>query len=539
MGLEVFANQAATTVVSGGTGAPVSGTIETWTVASSVSFPAASSTATPPTQFHVADTATGYITEIIAVTNVSGTTWTVTRGAEGTTPVAHVSGFTIQQVLTEGGLQQLSRVDWLNVVTMFGADPTGTNDSTTAIQNAINSLTNGGTVYFPSGAYKISTSLTLLSGVRLTGSGSVSAGIFSTASSIINAGSSLTDRVEIDHLYLEATGSDVFSGANISRWTVHDCILIENSAGNAIWNAATVGLMIECVFERNEEFVYGSTRTIAAWSLNSNSNSNQVNHNTWRNNVHWNKNADATQYWHQVISSGSSTQNVGNTWRGNVYENPLGGMINLKSGTRTVIEDCLAYDTTANVANNLIYLQEYTGNAQPSTDSVIIASGRASTSTTFGAGIGDIAVDVNTTQTVIIAPVKQAVINLNGATGVKLIGLSASSTVNGNTSTAAMHAAAGTSPPSPVVTAGPTNECGTVTFGTGTATTTGQLITVTFGTPMANTPVIVVTPNTGPTASLNLNVQSVSATGFSVYCGTAPSASQANTFYGFSWLAMV
>ena len=42
--------------------------------------------------------------EIIAVTNVSGTTWTVTRGVEGTTPVVHSAGFTVLQVITAGFL---------------------------------------------------------------------------------------------------------------------------------------------------------------------------------------------------------------------------------------------------------------------------------------------------------------------------------------------------------------------------------------------------------------------------------------------------
>lgn len=100
--LELFANLPSTTVTSGGTTAPAPGTVESWTVASSAAFPAASSTASPPSQFHVADAAAN--TEIVLVTNVSGTTWTVTRGDEGTTPVAHNTGFTIYQVVTAGWL---------------------------------------------------------------------------------------------------------------------------------------------------------------------------------------------------------------------------------------------------------------------------------------------------------------------------------------------------------------------------------------------------------------------------------------------------
>ena len=46
----------------------------------------------------------------------------------------------------------------------FGADPTGTNDSTTAINNAFASLgTAGGRIYFSGGAsvYKVSGSITI------------------------------------------------------------------------------------------------------------------------------------------------------------------------------------------------------------------------------------------------------------------------------------------------------------------------------------------------------------------------------------------
>ena len=96
---ETFANLPSTTVSSGGTDAPSGGSPETWTVASSSSFPAA---ATGVTQFHVSDPAGP--SEIMAVTNVSGTTWTVTRGAESTTPVTHLAGFTVKQVVTAGVL---------------------------------------------------------------------------------------------------------------------------------------------------------------------------------------------------------------------------------------------------------------------------------------------------------------------------------------------------------------------------------------------------------------------------------------------------
>ena len=99
MALEVFANIPLGTVSSGGTTAPGAGTVETWTVAVSAAFTAA---VTGISQFHVVDEAPGMGTEIFLVTNVSGTTWTVTRGSESTTPIAHTAGFAVSQVVTAG-----------------------------------------------------------------------------------------------------------------------------------------------------------------------------------------------------------------------------------------------------------------------------------------------------------------------------------------------------------------------------------------------------------------------------------------------------
>lgn len=172
-GLELFANQAQTTVSSGGTTAPAAGTSQTWTVASSSGFPAASSAASPPTFFRITDP--NLSSEKILVTNVSGTTWTVTRGAEGTTPVAHASGFTVQNVLTAAALEELVQMAAVGLLLPSG-DETGVTDAA-AIALAVSQLpASGGVVRLaPTAQWYIECGQVVInaSGVYIDGTGCV------------------------------------------------------------------------------------------------------------------------------------------------------------------------------------------------------------------------------------------------------------------------------------------------------------------------------------------------------------------------------
>lgn len=101
MPVTVFANNPSTTTAgTDGTTSPASGTGETWGSTAWTQFQAASSSAFPPTQFHIADPAQP--DELILVTNTA--TGAVTRGAEGTVPVAHAAGATFYQIVSAGDL---------------------------------------------------------------------------------------------------------------------------------------------------------------------------------------------------------------------------------------------------------------------------------------------------------------------------------------------------------------------------------------------------------------------------------------------------
>jgi hypothetical protein len=421
-----------------------------------------------------------------------------------------------------------------------GADPSGSADSYPAISAAITAAVaaGGGTITVPPGTYKVNTAIPGASGVRIMGPSRFAATIFSTASSVFNMSpGSLIDGMEIDHLALTATGHDIFSGANVARCHVHDCTLTQNSAGNAIWNDQAVTLMVECMFRLNTEIVAGATRSIAAWSLNSQSNAQQVNANLWEKNVCFNNGADATQYFMQIISSGAATANLANTFRDLTFENPLGGMIDLQSAGRSTLENCLGWDTTGTIANSLIRLRKNATSSLPTRGTRVSNCGRAASGSVLGGGISDIQLDINCVQTLIERPVLAGVLDLGGSTGVKIIGIPASLTVNGAATTATAGANAGTGPPAPVIHPGPTNESGFITFGTGTTPAAGAQVNVTFGTPFNAIPTVVLTPGTAGTANLFLAASSVTAAGFNISTGIAPAASQANTTYIANWHA--
>lgn len=95
---------------------------------------------------------------------------------------------------------------------------------------------------------------------------------------------------------------------------------------------------------------------------------------------------------------------------------------------------------------------------------------------------------------------------------------------------------AGTSPPSPVVTANSNDQAGALTFGTGSSTTgTGAYVTVTFANAYPQAPKVVVVATNAATAAKQPYPLTVGTTSFQIGLGTAGTASQANTVYGITY----
>jgi len=103
---------------------------------------------------------------------------------------------------------------------------------------------------------------------------------------------------------------------------------------------------------------------------------------------------------------------------------------------------------------------------------------------------------------------------------------------------AAMQTGAGTSPPAAVLTG--SSMRGFVTFGTGTSPSAAALIKITFAHAFTAAPKVVIHEATGATIALGiyLNPSLTTTTDFTVSCQTAPTASQGNTVYGFTYIVI-
>lgn len=112
MATDLLLNNISAVTTAGGTTTPASGTVEVWAVVSSSGFTGVTTGA--GTECRIVDTVAP--TEIILLTNVAALAWTVTRGAEGTTPIAHAVGHTFVPVITAGALNSWAAGNFASIV---------------------------------------------------------------------------------------------------------------------------------------------------------------------------------------------------------------------------------------------------------------------------------------------------------------------------------------------------------------------------------------------------------------------------------------
>lgn len=135
----------------------------------------------------------------------------------------------------------------------FGAVGNGIADDTTAIQNAINAAAvNGGTVFFPSGTYIISSTLNLASSIVLRGASRPKwngPGVFQTGSWIkwgtpVTAGGTMLSGISVKDVIIENLGINGAEGGTTTQ--IVNGLQIQGAAG--IGNASYNVVVRECIF---------------------------------------------------------------------------------------------------------------------------------------------------------------------------------------------------------------------------------------------------------------------------------------------------
>lgn len=113
-----------------------------------------------------------------------------------------------------------SKLDGVPIVVtpqQFGAVADGTTDDTTAIQNALDSLTSGGKIYFPSGTYLISSALTFsVDGITLEGEDEDSTIIYQTSTSDNHIDVTDVSYINISKLTFTGMGINSAGGGGLS-----------------------------------------------------------------------------------------------------------------------------------------------------------------------------------------------------------------------------------------------------------------------------------------------------------------------------------
>ena len=213
-----------------------------------------------------------HVGEIISgITGAAGVTYHSFDTTSGFTQ-GNLFGFAIGNATkvygdTHGGIHQAWNLQTVFNVksSKYGAKGDGSTDDTTAISNALTdaaanvSGTSGGVVFFPPGTYIVNSTLTLLTKVRMVGSG--------RSATVIKAGGSFTFNGTTDAVVRIGSASENAHGSMIEQLTI-DCNDVANSIGVYSTRANEISGLFGCVVSRFRLYgAYFTTTNTANYSI--------------------------------------------------------------------------------------------------------------------------------------------------------------------------------------------------------------------------------------------------------------------------------
>jgi len=290
-----------------------------------------------------------------------------------------------------------------NLVTWYGADPTGVADSTTAFQNCMNAVVGTGSaraqeMLIPPGTYNLNTGQLAITGpMRMRGLGAANGynsavtGAVSTLPGVtLNCNNStnlfnmpsqgyLWGGLEMSNLNINYTGTgNVFDSVNFADSAFRDMTITLTQAGSMVMTCSGSNSVLNVIHERCTFVTTSATRTQPMFSIVSSIGAG-ISNNTFFKCKFSNAGKDNTQFMIYFACSGTGSayhvaDNLIECW----FEHAYGGVYRSLSGSNIKIDGCISWDTQGGsplMGNSLYYFGAYSGNSG-SQGVVISACGR-------------------------------------------------------------------------------------------------------------------------------------------------------------------